>query len=228
MLQADIIGCVRSTDFETGEDTAQLRLRLPGGDILTVPVSPAYLQKIMERAEPAAGGSLQVQAGTGAYREASPFHEEPVEESPEPQEAGAAGMEDAEVNWLRMPEAVLPHDVKIAMLDNGLPDILPFRYVLEVRDSIITEYTQEQWHELARKYAPQTDPTPAAVPPPAPAPRETPGVSRYQGSVVRPSVPSRTVPKDDHGYPVVAQHRSQPVDPGEVSLLDDGDGVGNF
>lgn len=213
MITATITSFWRGIDFESGQETAKISLRLPGGLVIEAPVPPAYLQTLVDAVddekEPA--------------QEAAPRAVPVAVESSSPEEEESDPMAEL-VTWAELPEDVLPNHVKYAFADTGLPPQVSAAQVLQIRDAIVAEYTDSDWARLEAKITKQ-QPTPRS--PPAPRPPPIGVVEWGEGSIMRPSVPSRTVPKDEKGYPIVKRSANE-VDPGEVAASADDDGVEQF
>lgn len=122
------------------------------------------------------------------------------------------------IAWASLPDATCPARVKLAMRDHQLPAQLPSDKLAQIVATILKEYTEADWAALETKYA---SPRPAA-----PQPPNVGTVEWGEGSIMRPSVPSRTVPKNDAGWPLVSDPQRE--DPGEVSIPSDEDGVPEF
>jgi hypothetical protein len=181
----------------------------------------------------------------------------PVGNETAPQEALSAVGAEVRLQWVEMPDQVLPAHVKYAMaLDLDLPELLTLAQVTQIRDRIVEDYTEIQWDSLATRVKANQDaasggvvddylgastnergllhgledPSPPLIPMPvatAPVAPTRQGLEWGEGTVMRPSVPSRTVPRDDAGYPIV-QRAANTVDPGEVAASADDDGVAQF
>jgi hypothetical protein len=168
----------------------------------------------------------------------------PVGNETAPQEALSAVGAEVRLQWVEMPDQVLPAHVKYAMaLDLDLPELLTLAQVTQIRDRIVEDYTEIQWDSLATRVKANQDavsggvageyledPSPPLIPMPvatAPIAPTRQGLEWGEGTVMRPSVPSRTVPRDDAGYPIV-QRAANTVDPGEVAASADDDGVAQF
>jgi len=208
MLHARIIGCWRGTNFENGEEAGRITLSLPDGPTVEADVPLEYLGRLTEL----------FRADRGVTTTASSEQDEPAKES--------AGSPAANlILWQELPEEELPHQVKLAMANYGLPSMLPEGKIVQIRDTILTEYTEADWATLAQK----TDArAPMVAKRSAPAKPQAQGAIEWtESTVMAPSVPSRTVPRDSMGYPIVKQ--TAPADPGEVQVsAEDDDGVATF
>jgi hypothetical protein len=218
MIYAEVIRVWRGLDLESSKEDARVTLRLPGGLEVDALIPPDYLSVLTEAAAKASNPPVP--------------HEEVLEErgehTPEPEKPPTPQL----VTWGEMPEELLPNPVKYAMKDLDLQELLPLENILQIRDAILTEYTDDDWNKLANKYFPSTQdaPAPRSVSAPAsiPTPPTRPAVEWGEGTVMRPSRPARTVPSDEAGNPIAP--RVSGADVGEVSpkVSDDDDGVGEF
>lgn len=107
--------------------------------------------------------------------------------------------EDQEIEWATLPDEHLSPSMKQALAEIGTPQVMKASELV----ALIDQVTEQMMNKAAQK-------------------AKKPAV----GQIQRVQVPRpRTVPRDDYGYPIVAQ---QPVerDPGEVALTgSDEDGV---
>lgn len=230
MINAQVINFWRGVNLETGVSTSKVTLRLPGGLEIESEVPEGYLSVLLEAAPPDEPPTQDVARAHPAAEQA-PLQEKILDLGPTSQQALDAIQEN--VSWEMLPEEVLPDIVKYAFKDHGLPGRLPAAQVLQIRDAFLSEYTDDDWKRIISKYSEdpeQEAPLLEEVPVPARSvddPQRTVAqpsrVDWGEGIVTRPSVPSRTVPKDAMGYPIV-QRSAREVDPGELVSVDE-DGV---
>lgn len=149
------------------------------------------------------------------------------EESQEEQEA----LDTTPVKWMEIPEQLLDMRTKYAMMALNLPEILPVSNVAQIKEALLREYSEADWAMVELKMRssqePQAQSPPKKKPKQLEHPPKPPGVEWGEGAAMRPSVPSRTVPKDDRGYPIVSRKGNE-VDPGEVAPNPDDDGIEQF
>lgn len=250
MMQAQIIHVWQGLDLETGEATAKVSLRLPGGLVVEQNVPPEYMQTLLDAyaaKEEADAPSVKedvpqhISNALAPRKAAYTFPEDPVEgdegdvEEEETPEEETSPM-DEEVNWGLLPEAVLPNSMKYAFKDAGLPDKLPAHQVLQIRDAFFNEYTEADWQRIVDKYSAPEEPEQPAPPkqrpdkakPAGKAKRQNVQVDWSEGSVMRPAIPSKTVPKDSLGYPVLQKSARGPDPTEAITSADDEDGVEDF
>lgn len=127
------------------------------------------------------------------------------------------------IEWMSLPDNVISPMMKAAMIRLGLPSKMTEASISEATTQIAEKFTEEDWRAtLGSPQQPRARVPITGLQPPQPR------VQFSDGSPIIPgSVPSRTVPKDDMGYPIV---QGAGVDPGEVvggSDMDE-DGVGQF
>lgn len=191
-----ITGYWLGVDLSSGSEMCKVNILLPGGLEATVDAPPDYYYTVK------------------AYlSEKAPAVEVPVVlppiASPEPT--------DRKLEWRKLPEAVLTQRFKYAFDAAGVPDLLTLDQVLEIRRTIDEQLTDETWAALdsaIEEIEEHGQEEPESAPEPdtgALIGGNTPSVSWSEGSVVTPAVRSRTVPKDEYGYPIVSQQqRSEP------------------
>lgn len=236
MINAQVINFWKGVNLETGASVSKVTLRLPGGLEVESEVPEGYLPVLLEAASPSEPSAAAVAAAAPQrVVHQTPTAPAEIEEPEEPEEAPAM---QENVDWGSLPEEVLPNIVKYAFKDQGLPDRMPAEKVFQIRDAFLAEYTEDDWNSIIRKYsAPEGGSTEVlpeeahaeeeqAPPPVAPVRPRKAQVEWGEGAVMSPSVPSRTVPKDNMGYPVV-QRNANEVDPGELAAGDE-DGVEDF
>ena len=206
MQTANIVGFLRGQNYKTGRPVAQLLIELPDGPTLTLDVEPAYLNRFFD----------------GKEQEVPPKNEEPVQESQKvTYDTALSALSEPPtevpegIAWEDIDNTLLPLQVKCAMVEHGLPAVLPVENIRQIRDKLIECLTPAEWHAIGSKYN-----IPVVIPS---RPPQLNAVTFQEGSAVMPSVRSITVPKDEMGYPIVPQsaHQAGPV---ERSPEDD-DGV---
>lgn len=216
-ITLEIVSVIREFDLETQKEATRMKCRLPvTGDEVILPVDTDYLQEMIAAS---ATKGAEEEEPRKAQDEWRLREEEPEEE--EPRKAAEAVQEDDDVlNWKENPS--IPNRVKIAMMDYGLPDVLPRAKVEQIVPAILEGYSDEDWKALGKKYGVVLDRPPVVR-------ASTGGVSWGEGVVMSPSEsrPSRTVPSDSKGNPVVPQ-RAGAVDPGAISVPVDDDDVASF
>jgi len=118
-----------------------------------------------------------------------------------------------EVQWALLPDDELPPLIKVALANLEVPEVITLAELMEYVGQISAAAVDEQM-EIAQ-------PAPQNVLQQQPAPQEmAPIVGRV---VTNQGRPRRTVPTDDHGYPVVPG--VEMADPGEMSVDGDEDGI---
>ena len=216
-----------SMSTNPAQDAVSFTLRLPDGTEICAHVEKEHVSAAMW----AVHRVLHGQEETLPTPPQESVAAMPAQEMPERPE---------ELAWMELPEEELPAHVKYAMIDQNLPEFLLPAQVVQIRDAILSGYTEADWARLQQKAQGESAPTTPEPPvdlavasthwgPPVPTRRaRQQGVEWSEGTVARPSVPSRTVPKDSSGYPIV-QRTARDVDPGEIaaSVGDDG-GVEQF
>ena len=155
---------------------------------------------------------------------------------------------DTPVDWQKLPDEILPPELKTAFRMMEVPAVLPASKVDEIAQSVDAEFTEEDWANVRASMAgaePQwtasgtpvlepdpplvpAEPAPVAQPAPAPQPQQPPvgEVMWTNGMVLKQPRPARTVQKDEYGYPIVP---NAGVDPsslvGDSDVVDE-DGIG--
>ena len=135
-----------------------------------------------------------------------------------PEDAPQPPVEEPTLRWDGLSVDKLPLLVKLAMREQNLPEVLAVSRVVQIRDAFLREYGPADWARLQAKY-------PDAIPS---VPQPKIGTVQFSdGAVVRPSVPSRTVPKNDAGYPIVPGREHDLGEQQPASDMDD-DGVPQY
>lgn len=223
MITAKLVKVGSEEDLETGKANFRLGFRLPTGDIVYADATPEVmvtLRKYEEKnshAVPAPQPPPMVESvedeGDDYVPDEPPEHLEPAPSVDEYDQEEA----DEEVRWREVPEQLLPEHVKAAMGamrmgDQGLPEVLTVSQLVQIRDSILDEYTPQDWKQLG--YAEE---------------EQVRAVKWESGVTSNPKfVPQRRVRQvDERGNPVVRPNPND-VDPGEIAATDDEDGVDQF
>lgn len=232
MIAAQVAKVSHDRDLRTGEVTVRLGFELPTGDIVYADAPPGILEKL-ERYNFAPQGSVPepapqqipvvrrppTQQEAEAGEEDLPSGYEPAGEVEEyGGEAGEEGYDSEDVvEWTKLPETLLAEHVKKAMLSlqldgQGLPPTLQLGQVIQIRDSILDEYTADDWERLGFVVEQPTH-------------IQKPGSIQWaEGGTQQPrSVPQRRVNRvDEKGNPIVKGNPND-VDPGEIAMADDDD-----
>lgn len=227
MIEAQVVRSVQEHDLETGEVISKLGIRLPTGDIIYAEASAQVMQKLRHYDATTPMLSHLPRKAEPAPQPPPPQQEEEdlpegYEPAGEVEEYGGATEEgyDSEdvVEWTKLPETLLAEHVKKAMLalelnGQGLPPTLQLGQVLQIRDSILDEYTPDDWERLG-----------FTVEPPQPAVQPPGSIQWAEGGTQNPrTVPQRRVSNvDSKGNPIVRGNPND-VDPGEIAMADDDD-----
>ena len=224
-IETKLIKVGSEEDLETGVVTFKLGIQLPTGDVVYADASDEVILKLRQHvtAAPAVSASSVVTAPLTPSPiveelEGAALAEEPVLTSP-----------PENVKWEEIPDLILPERVKVAMRafvmgDGRLPSELDMQQVIQIRDAILSEYTDDDWAQLgvasvgAEEY-------PEVV-------HQVGVVSWEDGSPRQPGQRfQRTVSRvDDRGNPIVKQNIPPVVerDPGEIVADDDDDETSQF
>lgn len=222
MITAQVVGYWQGVNLETGASTSKVTIRLPGGLEKDLEVPKDYLSTLLDATEP----SVAAVAAITRIREPEQEPEQAAEDLDTPEESTESAPMLELVNWSNLPSEILPDHVKFALRDQGLPDRMPAAQVLQIRDAFLAEYTTEDWQRIISKYsvvpssASEKEAQEEAEVPKIGSAAHKARVAWGEGSVMSPSVPTRTVPKDNLGYPIVTP-RTADVDVGEIASDDD-------
>lgn len=218
MIAAQVVRVAEEHDLETGDTVFRLGVRLPTGDVVYAEASSEVMKRLQS---------------LGARKVDPPQPRQPSREEPKEPEALPEGYEpapevdeyatgsdleasgDEEVEWEKLPDTLLPEHVKKAMSeikvgDQGMPSTLQLSQVVQIRDSILDEYTASDWERLG--FVPE-------------AHVQRPGAIQWaEGGTQQPrTVPQRRVSNvDEKGNPIVRRN-PRDVDPGEIAAADDDD-----
>ena len=218
MITAQLTKVSTEEDLITGALSYRLGFKLPTGDVVYAEASTELILSLRKYVE-----------NEGAIVPKEPPRPPPTVEIHEPHgtqpapglwsdmdpdvEEGGNGEDPTLTEWRTLPESVLPHHVKVALtLDQpGLPERIPLQNVIQIRDALLGEYTDEDWKRLGFSEGP------------------TGTVSWEEGVTRQPHmVPSRSVPADAGGSPI-APRTAPEIDPGEIAVTDgDEDGTNQF
>lgn len=181
-----------------GEMETRLTLSLPTGDRVIATIPTEDLE------------TLTKAMSAGETPEVPNEPEQPAEvEFNEPADIDLA----EEVQWAMLPDEELPPFIKVALANLGVPSSLPLAELIEYVGQISAATVDEQM-DIAQ-------PAPQEVLQQQPTPQEVgPVIGRV---VTNQGRPRRTVPTDDHGYPIVPG--AEITDPGEAFLDGEDDGV---
>jgi hypothetical protein len=220
MIAAQVAKISHDRDLRTGEVTVRLGFELPTGDIVYADAPPGVLEKL-ERynfAPPESVPEAPPQVSVPQTQEDTPEGYEPAGEVEEYGSGAEEGYDSEDtVEWTKLPETLLAEHVKKAMLSlqlggQGLPPTLQLGQVIQIRDSILDEYTPDDWERLGFVAEQPTN-------------IQKPGSIQWaEGGTQQPrSVPQRRVNRvDEKGNPIVRGNPTD-VDPGEIAMADDDD-----
>lgn len=175
-----------------------INIRLPDGSYIAAVVQPEMAERLL-RVATSVGRNLDSESGPS-----SPAYTEDTELEVFGAEKEA---EEQEIDWTQLPDDSLSPQMKVILEEIGAPQVMPASELAGLVDQISERLMMQA---AAKTRAGVVDKIKAAA---------VPGqVQKLQ--VARP----KTVPKDDFGYPMVAQQSDR--DPGEVALTgSDEDGV---
>lgn len=201
-------------NLETGSVSIRLGVELPSGDVVYADATPEVLQRML-RISVVEQKSTHHSDGKPSIFESSQLSPL-VEETPSLVELQDAPVEaedldkDVRVDWKKLPDDLLPERVKAAMSalqvgGESLPATLLVSQVIQLRDSILAEYTDDDWAQLGVGQGSSAH-------------------IQWQSSYIAPPKQGsqQAVHVDDAGNPIVP-FRSDDVDPGEISAVDDDD-----
>jgi hypothetical protein len=135
------------------------------------------------------------------------------------------------IPWAQLPDNVLSPAMKAAFTRLGVAEQLSPAAIRSVEQEVREKFGREQWEEVLGPLASEMMPQISTPAPPTPPAAPQPALGQVQWAdgtpIVAAPTRSRTVPKDDFGYPVLDDGT---VDPGEVSGGPDADedGVGQL
>jgi hypothetical protein len=226
----------QSFSLEDGGSQNFLVVTLPDGTELKAPIDDDQTDRIIRASMNGSNGASAEEAEPDTFQ----YSEDggPVQTvglaSPEQDHANAqalfneiAGETETEpegelINWGALPNEMLTVTMKAAFRMLNTPSQLTFEDIQQLANSVAETFGPEEWAKVqevtsGRAAAPQQ-------------PQQRPTVGQVQWAdgnpMVSGSVPSRTVPTNDAGYPIVAGE----IDPGEVVAGGDTDedGVGQL
>jgi hypothetical protein len=220
-----IEGIQQNMSLQTGEVESFARLKLPTGEIISVPLDEEQIMKVMEAS--ASGGEVQtpteeaaevIQNTVAQYQPAEELQEEPGEM----------------VRWAELPDNVLSDDIKEVLAASGVEEEMPMDRLVALVDSVTERLAELQGQDnppRAAAISPEQYAQWPAQQPVAQQPAVQPARRQQRqqpvGRVVVPQAPPvRTVPKDERGYPVVPGMAQS--DPGEIPVHGDEDGVSSL
>ena len=123
------------------QDSASVVLLLPNGVQVRADIQAKDVSRILCALQPVY--QQHVAAHTPELAHNEPTTQEALEE---------AGATEVRLQWVELPDQILPAHVKYAMaLDLDLPELLTHSQVVQIRDRIVEDYTEIQWNSLAAK-----------------------------------------------------------------------------
>lgn len=231
-MSAEVIRVDQTMDLNGGGLTNFVVFRLEDGTECKAAVDLDTMERVLQlSAQPQEEGPLgstqeeqMAAAQAHAAQQEARLQEElqrKIAEAHQPEPPAAPVL----IEWMKLPDNIISPMMKAAMVKLGLPAEMTEQSIIEATTQIAEGFTEDDW-KATLGVPPVQKAAPPAVPglqrPPQPQVRFSDGTPIVGGGV-----PSRTVPKDDMGYPVV---RNAGVDPGEVvgGSDTDEDGVGQF
>lgn len=232
----------QSFSLEDGGVQNFLIITLPDGTELKAPIDEDQTDKIINESvngssNGANGSAVQTHDAWPTPMERREVDESPVQtvglQSPEQEQSDAqalfdsiSGEEEAAsegdlINWNMLPETVLTVTMKTAFKLLSAESQMTFEDIQQLSNQVAENFGPNEWAQVQAQLAPK----PRAQPQARPA---IGSVAWADGSpMVAGTVPSRTVPMNDAGYPITGND----VDPGEVVASGgdtDEDGVGQL
>lgn len=188
-MNVNIVTIDQRYQVATGECLNFILLRLPDGREFHAQVTAEVVELLV-------GANLPVEEEPIVGEKSAP----PLKEDRMTSEEDKAPPET--ILWSELPEEILSARMKAAFTALGVDSELTPLRIQGLVSTVESSFTQQDWDEVFGIKRP----TPSAAPQPAPPPAPPVGVIQWADGapILSGASPSRTVPKDEMGYPLVS------------------------